>query len=373
MSSAPICVVGGGIVGLTTAYFLAKENQEVLLIERDSFGSHASGFAYGSLSPLGEAGHYKDISSEIELAKFGMSLHTEFANHLTEFSGIDIQHRFRPAIDLAFSDEEAIECKVQSEWRKTQKGYSSEWLNSDEVRKLVPEISSEIIGAAYTEGVADVDPYRLVLALVQACEKMGVTIQHGEVTGINVTNDTITSINTTTKTIECSSIVLAMGPWMKNISNWINIDVPIRPLKGQIIKLNVPKTTINYSVGWKGNYACTKLDDLLWVGTTEEDIGFDNNPTTSERDTLISIMLKMFPGLDNAELVQHTACLRPLAQDGIAIIDKIEQYTNLILASGAGRKGILLGPAMGKIVSELLTNQKTSINIDKFSISRFQN
>ena len=81
----------------------------------------------------------------------------------------------------------------------------------------------------------------------------------------------------------------------------------------------------------------------------------------------------MFPKLDDAELVQHTACLRPLTKDGVAIIDHVAEYTNLILASGAGRKGILLGPAMGKIVSELLTNQNTSINIDKFSIKRFQN
>ena len=373
MNDSPICVVGGGIVGLATAYFLSKENQKVLLLERDSFGSHSSGFAYGSLSPLGEAGHYKDISSEISLAKLGMALHTRFSKELPEISGIDTQHRFRPAIDLAFSDKEVEECKVQVEWRKTQDGYSSEWLNSDEVRKIVPEISEEIMGAAYTEGVADVDPYRLVLALVQACEKMGVEIQHGEFTGINVTSKTITSINTKTKTIPCSSLVLAMGPWMKNVSDWIGISVPIRPLKGQIIKLNVPDVSIGYSVGWQGNYACTKLDDLLWVGTTEEDVGFENTPTNDARDWIISILLKMFPNLDNAELVQHTACLRPLAKDGMVILGPVEGYRNLILATGAGRKGILLGPAMGKIVSELLTNQETSIDISQFNIQRFQN
>jgi len=373
MNDSPICIVGGGIVGLATAYFLAKENRKVLLVERDSFGSHASGFAYGSLSPLGEAGHYKDISSEISLAKLGMELHTNFSKELPEICGIDIQHRFRPAIDLAFSDKEVEECKIQSEWRKTQKGYSSEWLNSDEVRKMVPEISEEIVGASYTEGVADVDPYRLLLALVQACEKMGVVIQHGEITGINNDGKTIVSIDTKTKTIPCSNLVLAMGPWMQNISPWIEIDVPIRPLKGQIIKLSAPNVQINYSVGWQGNYACTKLDNLLWVGTTEEDVGFDNVPTDSARDGIISTLLKMFPNLGDAELVQHTACLRPLAIDGMVILGAVEKYTNLILATGAGRKGILLGPAMGKIVSELITNQKTSINISKFNINRFQN
>ena len=301
-----------------------------------------------------------------------MDLHKQFSHKLPEMTGIDIQHRFRPALDIAFSDQEVIECKSQVEWRKQYKGYKSEWLDLAQVKKIVPEISSEIIGAAYTEGVADLDPYRLILALVQACEKMGVVIQHGEVTGINTKGDTVTSLNTKTKEIPCSDLVLAMGPWMKNISSWINIEIPIKPLKGQIIKLNVPNTSIDCSVGWNGNYACTKLDDLLWLGTTEEDVGFDSNITSDGRDHLISNLLKMFPNLDNAELVHQTACLRPLAKDGIAIIDKLEQYSNVTLASGAGRKGILLGPAMGKLTSELVTDQKTSININEFSIGRFQ-
>ena len=84
-----VCVVGGGIVGLSSAYFLAKTGHSVTVIERDSIGSHASGFAYGSLSPLGEAGQAEDILPELEIARMGMDIHTQFSRELFESTGIN--------------------------------------------------------------------------------------------------------------------------------------------------------------------------------------------------------------------------------------------------------------------------------------------
>ena len=368
-----ICVVGGGIVGLSCAYFLAQNGHSVTILERDSVGSHASGFAYGSLSPLGEAGLAQDILPELALARQAMSIHTEWAKTLPELTGVDTQHRFRPALDIAFSEKEVALGKSQVEWRSKEDGYRSEWLDGNQAREIVPEISKGVVGAAYTEGVADLDPYRLSLALAQACESMGASIRHGEVIGMDQPNGKVLTILTANDRIQCDSLVLAMGPWSGIISKWIDAKVPIKPLKGQILRLDAGDLEINCSVGWRGNYACTKPDGLLWTGTTEEDVGFNETPTPSGRDSVIESLTKMIPNLEEARIVEHTACLRPLSADGKVIVGPVQNKTNVFIASGTGRKGILLGPALGKIICDLITLGQSHLDIEPFRLSRFQN
>ena len=369
--SASICIAGGGIVGLSSAYFLAKIGYEVVLIERDSIGSHASGFAYGSLSPLGEAGREKEILPELDIARIGMRIHTEFSTKLPNETGIDTQHRFRPSMDLAFDTTEVETAQLQVGWRNKEKGYFSEWMEGDTAREIVPSLSPEIMGAVFTQGVADVDPYRLTLALTEACESMGVEIQHGEVKGVSKMNGNVSAIETSSGRILCERVVVALGPWSGLASNWLGVKVPIRPLKGQILRLKAPATPVSCSVGWQGNYVCTKPDGLLWAGTTEEENGFDESPTTDGRDQVLFALQKMISGLDDAELIQQTACLRPLPIDGQIILGPITDRKDIIIATGAGRKGILLGPAMGKIVSELICEKQPEVDIAPFSPSRF--
>ena len=209
-----------------------------------------------------------------------------------------------------------------------------------------------------------------MLALTQGCELLGVDINHGNVVNVGREGSDI-QIKTESGVTTCKNVVLAMGPWMGGTSDWLGFNVPIKPLKGQIIRLNAPNVEINCSVGWKGNYACTKPDGLLWAGTTEEDVGFNDIPTPSGRDQVIEALDKMIPNLDEATLVQHTACLRPLPLDGKIILGPISTDQNIFLATGTGRKGILLGPAMGNIISQLITGQKLEVDITSFSPNRF--
>ena len=371
ITSTDVCIIGGGIVGLSTAYFLSLNKISVTVLDPDSIGSHASGFAYGGLSPLGEAGQTADIISELAVARLGMSIHSGFAQSLPELTNIDIQHRFRPALDLAFTDTEAEEAKSQVKWRANEDGYSVQWIDPHEVHNLVPEVSENILGAVFTTGVADVEPYRLMLALTTACEKMGVDIIHTRAQGLNYKESSVKSVSTDRGEIYCDSAVLAMGPWSLNASEWIKQDIPITPLKGQILRMKSDEVNLNMSVGWRGNYACTKPDGLLWAGTTEENTGFDDSTSAFGRDSVLTALTKMINGLDSAELVHHTACLRPLSADGKIILGDVPNISHLFIASGTGRKGILLGPGMGKITSDLITNQPIGIDLNPFSLSRF--
>jgi glycine oxidase len=181
MISGDVVIVGGGIVGMATAYYLAKGGVPSIVIERDAIGSHASGFAYGGLSPLGGFGIPGPLA---EIAQDGMRLHRELAESLVEETGMDVDFRVRPSLALALSDADVRRLQAALPWQQRQAGYGARWLDAAEARRVEPRISDETIGAVLIDGTADVEPYRLVLALTKAAEEMGATVRHGRVTGL---------------------------------------------------------------------------------------------------------------------------------------------------------------------------------------------
>ncbi len=366
--NADVVIVGGGIIGLATAYYLGKRGRKALVIERDSVGSHASGFAYGALSPLGGDGIPGPV---LPLAIEAMKRHRELSKVLPEETGVDIQYRLKSTLSLAIREEEISGLKANFAWQQEQQGYKVEWLGDKEVHSLEPRVSPEALGGVYTQGPAEVDPYRLMLALVQAAEKVGTVIRHGEVTGLDCKGDRVKGVLLEGERVPCEEVVLAMGPWACAASEWIGVPVPIQPLKGQILRLAWEGSPVECTVSWSGNYASTKPEGLIWAGTTEELVGFDETPTAAARDKIMEALLHMIPSLDSAELVQQTACLRPYCTDGLPILGRVPNMEGVYLATGAGRKGILLGPVMGGAIADLILQGNTELPVDPFDPGRF--
>ena len=367
-SAGDVVIVGGGIAGIATAYFLGKAGVRSIVVERDSVGSHASGFAYGGLSPLGGVGI---PGPTFALASEGMSLHRTLSRSLPEETGVNTEYRERPSLSLAFSEEEVAAARTSIAWQSQQQGYVVRWVDAGELRSIEPRVSERALGAVHVEGGADVEPYRLVLALAQAAEKAGATIRHGSVSGLRREGERVTAVVVGDEAVPCDSVVLAMGPWSGEASSWLGLRVPIRPLKGQILRLRAPGPPFECSVGWSIHYATTKPDGLLWTGTTEEEAGFDESPTSESRDAIMGSLLKMIPSLADAELVHQTACLRPLSADRLPVLGPVPGWEGVYVATGAGRKGILLGPAMGRITADLITQGASDIPIDAFAPGRF--
>ncbi|MDH3604427.1 MAG: FAD-binding oxidoreductase, partial [Candidatus Tectomicrobia bacterium] len=304
-------------------------------------------------------------------AQEGMRLHLELAHSLSEETGINTEFRLRPSLALAFTDQEVQEAKSALFWQQQQPGYAVRWVDAVEARAIEPRVSDQSLGAVYIEGGADVEPYRLVLALARAAENRGTTIRHGRVTGLRHDGARVTSVVLKNGEISCDCVVLATGPWSAETAAWLKVPIEVRPLKGQILRLRAPGPPLDCSIGWAGNYATTKPDGLLWTGTTEEEAGFDENPTTEGRDQIIASLLKMLPSMADAQLAQHTACLRPLALDEWLLLGPIPHGQGVYMATGAGRKGVLLGPAMGRITADLILKGGSNFDIDAFNPSRF--
>src|SRR5438034_3932293 len=367
-SSADVVILGGGLAGMTTAYYLAKSGVRSVVVERDAIGSHASGFAYGGLSPLSGFGIPGPLA---EIAQDAMRLHRELSTSLLEDTGVDVDFRVRSSLALAFTEADVRRLHAALPWQQRQPGYAVRWLDIAEARRVEPRISDETLGAMLTEGGGAVEPYRLVLALTRAAECLGVTVRHGRVIGLRRDGGRITGVVLEREVLSCATAILALGPWSAEASDWIGVPIDVRPLKGQILRLQAPGPPVECSVGWGHNYATTKTDGLLWAGTTEEDAGFDEESTLTARDEIGAALLRMLPAMADAQVAQQTACLRPVASDGLLVLGCVPGPVQRYVAKGGACHGILYGPAMGQAIADLVLGRAPRIALDAFAPGRF--
>ena len=368
-----VVIIGGGIAGIATAYYLAETGVRSTVIERDGIASHASGFAYGGLS--GGVPNGPQVNTPV--IEYSTGLYPALASALTAETHVDIQYQPRPLLRLALSDDEAAALTQHLAWQQAQPGYAVEWLTADEARALEPRISPETVGALHVEGSSDVEPYRLTLALGQAAEQRGATLRSGQVTAVHVVGGRVEGVSISTgagsaERIPCDTVVVAMGPWTAQASDWFGVPLPVHPLKGQIIRLQAPGAPYALSIGHRSNYAMTKpADGLVWCGTTEEHADFDESRTTEARDAIIESTLRMLPALEDAELVLQTACLRPVTPDGAVMLGAVPGVDSAYVATGGGRQGIMMGPGMGKATADLIVEGVAGIDLSPYEPGRF--
>ena len=365
-----IIVVGAGIAGCLTAWLLAKSGASVTILEADSVGSHASGFAFGGLGPLEGAGIPDHI---LDFSVWCFERHKSIYQELLEETGIDTQFHLRDRLNLAFTQEEADHQKQAIAWQSNLPGFRVEWLDPEDAVKAEPRTNPDCIGASYAQGTGAVEAYRYNLAVAQAAEKYGANILQRRVTGLLGEGGNCKGVKLESGQMEAGAVVLAGGPWTGAMSQWCGVDIPVRPLKGQIVRLQLSENPMVASLNYAGSYAASKPDGLIWAGTTEEDVGFDEELTTAARDKVLGDLLKMAPSLAEAELVQQTACLRPLTPDGMPIVDSVPGWNNLHLITGGGRKGILWSTGMAHALADLILNGSSNIpDLPNLALTRFK-
>ena len=363
-----VVIIGGGIVGIAAAYYLAGMGVRSTVIERDAIASHASGFAYGGLS----GGIPNGPQANTPIIEYSMGLYPALAQALAGETDIDIQFQPRPLLRLALNGDEAARLTQHLAWQEAQPGYAVQWLEPGAARELEPRIAPDTVGALHVEGGWDVEPYRLTLALAQAAEKRGAVIRTGEVTAVHHDRGKVVGVALGGEEIACGAVLAAMGPWTSQAEAWFGIRLPVRPLKGQIIRLRAEGAPYALSIGHGSNYAMTKPSDgLVWCGTTEEEAGFDESRTTDARDRIIESTLRMLPALESAELVLQTACLRPVAEDGAIVLGAVPGVEGAHIATGGGRQGIMMGPGMAKAAASLIVNGAAELDVAWCDPGRF--
>lgn len=367
-ATADVVIVGAGVAGCAVAYELTRLGVRPLVVEREGVASGASGGALGDLNTLTGAGLKGPL---FPLARTSLEMHQGLHGLLRDETGFDSALRMVPSLMVALdgSDVAGLRAEVP---RLRDRGFESDWLTTDEVRALEPALSPEAGGAVRTEGMGMLSASVLTTSLLQAAERRGATLRHGEVRGLEWDGDRVVGVTVGDKRVACGSVVLAVGPWSAHLGAWLGTPVPVRPVKGQIVRLRAPGAPVGHYISSRDDtYAVFKEDGLTWTGTTMEEAGFDTATTLEVRDDILRRVHRLLPGFGEAEVVLQTACLRPVTDDGLPIIGAVPGLRGVYVATGGGRKGILLGPVMGKAVADLVVHGATDLPIDPFGLGRF--
>jgi glycine oxidase len=367
-------IVGGGIAGCLTAYLLSKEGLKVTVLEADSVGSHASGFAFGEMGDLEGAGIPHPL---LEFSLWCSNRHRTLAQELKEVSGVDNQFQTIRRLTLALDQGSVAHLKENLEWQRKVKAYHPQWLEPDEILKIEPRVNPRCLGGMYIENACSVEPYRYTLAAAQSAERMGVEIVQRRVSGLLTEGDRCWGVTvgegTEQRRMEADVVVLAMGPWTGLASQWCRVDIPVIPLKGQMLRLQHRGEPLRVSLHYGHSYASSKPDGLIWAGTTEERVGFNEDTTADARDKIMSELLSIAPFLSEAALVRQTACLRPWSADGMPVVGPVPGWRNLYVGTGGGRKGILWSTGMCYGLSDLILRGRTHVpGMAHLDIARFQ-
>ena len=362
-----VAIVGGGIVGWAAAYYLSREGIETAVIDRQGVGGAASGYALGLLNPL------VGIGIPGPLAVFAGAAFTEHLRlwpRLRAESSVEFYGRTLPHLELALNDANATALRQTTRRWNDEDGFCAQWLEPREVRELDARISEDIAGAALLENVGMVDSRLLTMSLMDAASRFGASAVRDRARGVTGSNGKVTGVKTTRGEIGCGAVVAAMGPWSGAAGTWLGVDIPVTPLKGQIVRLDGLRPPLEYHMAGSAAMA-QKSDGLLWVASTEEDAGFDLSITREGRSLLLDRARRVLPPIGGMRVVEQTACLRPRTPDGLPILGKVNGWDNVYAATGAGKKGILLGPAMGMAAAELVAERIPRLPIDGFGFERF--
>ncbi len=362
-----VAVIGGGIAGCSAAYYLSREGVDVAVVEHQGIGAAASGYALGLLNPLSGAlipGRLSVFALE------AFHEHRRLWSELEEESSIDFQGRMVPHLETVLDESDVPALQEEMERWEATEGFSAQWLEGRDVARLDDRLSDDILGAVLLESLGIIDSQMLTRSLMDAATQGGATVIEERAIGIDWLNDRAVRVVTNGDSVSCSAVVIAAGAWSGLIQEWTGLDVPVTPLKGQIVRLQGLSPPLEYHVAGQGA-AVQKADGKLWVAAMEEEAGFDLNITSEARERLIENAARVLPCVRQLRVLEQTACLRPRTPDALPIIGKAPDRENVYVTTGAGKKGIMLAPAMGKAIADLIVREETSLSIDGFGPERF--
>lgn len=379
-----IAIIGGGIIGNSIAAHLAEENLKIVVIDPNNLGLAASKAA---------AGMFQLQLSELENKELINFCHESFLYfprfyekiRSTEFlENIDLGFRQTGSIYLSFKESEIRE--KENEYNELKIKPELSFLKREEILKIEPKISENILGGFHYPKEGYINNPKFLKGLISYCQWKSITYVESTINEIVINNSKIESaILQNGQTINAKKYVLCNGAWANSFLKRIyNIEKNlIVGVKGEIIqldtKINMPinKVLLSHEGYIVPRPATNPLeaDSIIIGGTTETiDLEQDKTPFKNTKkgvEILKNILLKLLPSQSNLPIIKTWAGIRPNTTDSLPIIGKSQDIENLIFAVGHYRNGILMGPYTGNIIKDLIINNKTLFNIERFGIERF--
>lgn len=400
MSGPRVVVVGGGVIGLSCAYFLARGDADVVVLERDHVGAGASSGNAGTVSaghpPLNGPGRVGaalrqmvDPTSPLYVkprwdpalwrwllgfARHCTASHVEHAMRIMAPLGKDALSLFETLIA-----EERIECGYRPDGYfdvcRTEKGleaarkeaeiiqrygYHPEVVDGDELRHREPHFAVDLLGGVYYPEAAILEPARFLTGLAEAARRRGADLREGtQVTSVEVAGGRVRGVRTAEgDVVEADGVVLATGPFSKELARRVGVRLPVQPGKGyhrdvQIGPNGAPALRVA-CVLHESSVFCTPMDTVVRFAGTMEFSGMNHVMRPARLRQLTLAAREAFPDLGTAQPVSEWAGLRPMSVDGLPIVGPLGGVEGLTVATGHGMLGLTLGPVTGEMVARVV-------------------
>lgn len=411
-----VSVIGGGVIGLSSAYYLNKAGYNVTVIER---GDITDGCSFGNMGYISPS-HFVPLASpgiisqglkwmlsssspfyikprlNIELMQWGyhfwksstaakVEKNSPHLNNILQLSR-KLVDDLRSDIGDVF-DMETIGCLMMCKQQKTldhefhladdaeMLGLKVERLVKDEVQKLEPNVEIDVAGAVLFKDDCHFNPGKMMIALKSYLENKGVKFQlNTTVTGFEKSNKKITAVITDKGKFTADEVVVATGSWLPIVSKMMGIKLLLQPGKGYSYTYPYVEKNIKYpAILVDGRCAITPWGNELRIGGTMELSGINNTVMVKRMEGVYNSAKDFYPGLkiDFPPTDKIWNGLRPVTPDGLPYIGRHSAYDNVVIAGGHAMLGISEGTGTGKLVTEIIQHKTTSINISAFKVERF--
>jgi sarcosine oxidase subunit beta len=377
-TTTEILIIGGGITGVSTAYFLSQTGHEVTLLERSELASEASGLNAGTLWQIGW-GDSHDLSSTLSMGGL------EILKMLQFELGYDIEFRQSGAL-------KAIQTEAQLDFLRNEvqqlkaKGYSLEILTTRDAQSIEPELAQELLGCLHYPLGGSANPVKTTRAFATAAQKRGARmLTNHEVTAIEYLDNGSYKVITPRSIFQTRLLVIAAGPWCRSIGSMLGLQIPVFPVRGQMWSTSPVPTRLFHAIGaaesmhyWHNNphsnydtpLELTQRGDarltrhLYGRQTRDGEIifGGDRQLSSSKTPDEAGIevnrnhVIEIFPFLRQFPIKRIWAGLMPFTQNLDPIIGKIPQYENRYIVTGLSSSGFEQGPMSGKLLADYIHN-----------------
>jgi D-amino-acid dehydrogenase len=414
MSQKKIIIIGGGVVGLCTAYYLSIEGHEVTVVDKGQLNSGASHVNAGYLTPShiipmaapgmvskGFRWMFKTSSPfyikprfDKDLIRWGLKfmksctpnhvkksmqailninlLSKQLFLEMQEHSKFDF-HLETKGLLMAYKTSQVEKEEAEVVAQAKDLGLKIDHLSTKEVLKKQPKAPMDIAGAYWYQSDAHSTPEVFIKNMINVLKEAGVNfLLEKEVTHFKIKGSSITSVCTSQEEIQSDEVVVASGAWSEPLLKALGIQLSVQAGKGYRINTRQPTEITLPALLLEAKVAVTPMQGFTRFGGTMELSGINHKINTKRVAAIAQAATDYYPQINVAqkELKDVKCGLRPLSPDGLPFIGRHSSCKNLVLATGHSMMGWSLGPATGKLVSELISNQQTSMAIDPFSPER---
>ena len=357
-----VCIIGGGLLGTATAYFARRAGLSVLLLEARDLAAGASGAAFGGVS----VSIYSYTSPRvpppyIELSKVSLALYHELSGEL----GPPLDFVAPGSLD-PFFDEAAWPSRTERAASLQACGVPARVLRPEDVREVEPAVSAVVAGATYCPIDGHVTPLNMVWAMADAARRLGADIRtHTPVESIVVEGERATGVRTAAGSTSAGWVVNTAGLGTAALAQTAGIAIPMSYARGQMfVTERIPPLLRTYLHNIKQTVSGTVV-----IGATREPDVVDVATTVRGTREVLASAVRSLPALAGVRLVRTWAGIRPVPRDGYPVLGRVDGLEGLLL--GVMHRGVSVAPAIGKVLTDLMVDGRTALDIGMFGLSRF--